>query len=125
TAMSVSSPWLFDRDGPDSMTWARRRRLTPGAAGAAIAAGASPSVMAQDQPTVTVGSKNFAEQLIVGQMLVLLLEDAGFPVEQQMNLGGTIVAHEALVSGELDTYIEYSGTGLLAVLRSEEHTSEL
>lgn len=112
-------PLLFDLKGHDSMTLTRRKLLITGAAGAAIAAGASPSVMAQDQPTVTVGSKNFAEQLIVGQMLVLLLEDAGFPVEQQMNLGGTIVAHEALVSGELDTYIEYSGTGLLAVLGEE------
>jgi glycine betaine/choline ABC-type transport system substrate-binding protein len=95
-----------------------RRQVIGGASAvmAATALGRPAGVSAQDKTTVRVGSKNYAEQLIVGQMLTLLLEDAGFPVEQQMNLGGTIIAHEALVSGDLDTYVEYTGTGLIAVL---------
>ena len=72
---------------------------------------------AQDEkPTVTVGSKEFTEQLIVGEMLALLLEDAGYEAERQLGLAGTAVVHEALVNGEVDTYVEYTGTGLLAIL---------
>jgi len=99
----------------------RRSFLKTSAAGAALATlPLSGTVLArQDKSTVKVGSKNYAEQLIVGEMLALLLEDAGFATERQMNLGGTIIAHEALVSGDLDTYVEYSGTGLIAVLGEE------
>src|SRR5680860_1130696 len=71
---------------------------------------------AQDLPTVTVGSKNLTEQIIVGEMIALLLEDAGYPVERQLNLASTGVVHEALLSGDVDVYVEYTGTGLLAVL---------
>jgi osmoprotectant transport system substrate-binding protein len=49
-------------------------------------------------------------------MYALLLENAGLQVERKLNLGGTAVAHEALKSGELDVYPEYTGTGLLVVL---------
>lgn len=69
-----------------------------------------------DRPTITVGSKNFTEQLIMGEMLSLILEDAGFEVEQQLNLGGTAIVHEGLVSGDVDVYVEYTGTGLVAIL---------
>ena len=71
--------------------------------------------LAQDEP-VTIGSKNFTEQLILGEMYALLLEQAGIPVAKQLNLGGTQVAQEALVAGEIDLYPEYTGTGLTVVL---------
>ena len=67
--------------------------------------------------TVRVGSKDFTEQFILGEMYALLLEDAGFQVERKLNLGGTPVAHQALLSGEIDLYPEYTGTGLLTVLK--------
>lgn len=83
----------------------------------ALMLGTVASIAAQEtKPTVTVGSKEFTEQLIVGQMLALLLEDAGYPVERQLGLAGTAVVHQALVNGEIDTYVEYTGTGLLAIL---------
>jgi glycine betaine/choline ABC-type transport system substrate-binding protein len=72
--------------------------------------------LAQEKPTVTVGSKDFTEQVVINEMLALLLEDAGYPVERQLNLGGTAIVHEALLNGEIDAYIEYTGTGLLAIL---------
>jgi glycine betaine/choline ABC-type transport system substrate-binding protein len=78
--------------------------------------GLVPGMLAQDRPTVTVGSKDFTEQVLLGEMLALLLEDAGYEVERQLNLGGTAVVHEALVNGEIDAYAEYTGTGLLAIL---------
>lgn len=68
------------------------------------------------KPTVTIGSKNFTEQLLIGEMYALLLEEEGFPVNRSLNLGGTLVAHEALVAGEIDLYPEYTGTGLLNML---------
>jgi len=68
---------------------------------------------------VSIGSKNFTEQLILGEMYAQLLEAAGIEVERTLNLGGTAVAHESLVAGEIDLYPEYTGTGLLTVLEME------
>lgn len=70
----------------------------------------------EDLPTVTVGSKDFTESIILAQMVALMLEDNGYTVERQLNLGGTAVVHQALVSGEIDIYVEYTGTGLVAIL---------
>jgi osmoprotectant transport system substrate-binding protein len=69
--------------------------------------------------TITVASKDFTEQFIIGEMYAQLLEDAGYTVERKMNLGGTPVAHQALLDGEIDVYPEYTGTGLLTVLKHE------
>ena len=72
--------------------------------------------------TVTVASKGFAEQFILGEMYALLLEDAGFTVDRKGALGGTPVLHESLLSEELDVYPEYTGTGLLTVLQMDVMT---
>lgn len=69
--------------------------------------------------TITVASKDFTEQFILGEMYALLLEDAGFTVERKLNLGGTPVAQQALLDGEIDLYPEYTGTGLLTVLKMD------
>lgn len=66
---------------------------------------------------IRVGSKDFTEQLILGEIYALALEDAGYTVERKLNLGGTPVAQAALESGEIDLYPEYTGTGLLTVLK--------
>jgi osmoprotectant transport system substrate-binding protein len=66
---------------------------------------------------VRVGSKDFTEQYILGEMYALLLEEAGLNVERRLNLGGTPVAHQALLNNEIDLYPEYTGTGLLTVLK--------
>jgi osmoprotectant transport system substrate-binding protein len=50
-------------------------------------------------------------------MYALLLENAGFQVDRKLNLGGTVVAQEALVNDQLDLYPEYTGTGLLVILK--------
>jgi osmoprotectant transport system substrate-binding protein len=67
--------------------------------------------------TIRVGSKDFTEQFIIGEMYALLLEGSGYKVERKLNLGGTPVAHQALLAGEIDLYPEYTGTGLLTVLK--------
>lgn len=72
-----------------------------------------------DETVIRVGSKDFTEQFILGEMYALALEDAGFKVERKLNLGGTPVAQAALEADEIDLYPEYTGTGLLTVLKKE------
>ncbi len=72
---------------------------------------------AGEKGTVVVGTKDFTEQFVIGNMYRLLLEDAGYTVDYKESLGGTPVAHAALEGGEIDLYPEYTGTGLLTVLK--------
>jgi osmoprotectant transport system substrate-binding protein len=79
-----------------------------------------PNTGGQGQQTggpIRVASKDFTEQFILGEMYAQLLEHEGFQVERKLNLGGTPVAQQALVNGEIDIYPEYTGTGLLTVLK--------
>jgi len=67
---------------------------------------------------IVVGSKNFTEQLILGEILAQQLERRlGQKVDRKLNLGGTLLAHQALVSGEIDLCPEYTGTALTAILK--------
>ena len=72
---------------------------------------------AQEKPVIVVGSKGFTEQLVLGNMLTLLMEDGGFKVDRNIGLGGTVICHEAIVRGDINLYIEYTGTGLMAILK--------
>jgi osmoprotectant transport system substrate-binding protein len=69
------------------------------------------SVSAQDD-AIRVGSKQFTEQIVLGQIVLAALEDAGYTVEDRTNLGSTQVNRDALVNGEIDLYAEYTGTAL-------------
>ena len=66
---------------------------------------------------VVVGSKNFTEQVVLGEILAAALEDRGFAVDRRLNLGGTPLCHEAVRSGQLDVYVEYTGTALTDILK--------
>jgi osmoprotectant transport system permease protein len=67
---------------------------------------------------VTIGSKNFTEQVILGELLAQRIErDTAFKVRRQFNLGGTFVLHKALSKGQIDGYIEYTGTAWTAILK--------
>jgi len=66
---------------------------------------------------VAVGSKDFTEQIILGEILAQVIESkAGVRAQRRFDLGGNL-AHEALVAGEVDAYVEYSGTALTAILK--------
>jgi osmoprotectant transport system substrate-binding protein len=69
--------------------------------------------------SVTVGSKDFDEQLLLGEILVQAFGAAGAEVTNQVNLGGTSVARAALTSGDIDVYPEYNGTGWAVHLEQE------
>lgn len=66
---------------------------------------------------VIVGSKNFTEQVILGEILAAHLEARGFPVERRLNLGGALLCHQAVRGGEIDLYPEYTGTALTDILK--------
>jgi osmoprotectant transport system substrate-binding protein len=71
---------------------------------------------------VVVGSKNFSEQRILGELLAQTLEANGLAVERRLDLGGTFVCDAALRNGQIDTYVEYTGTALTAVLKEQPAT---
>src|SRR5216683_1257275 len=68
-----------------------------------------------DQGHVALGSKDFTESILLGEIVAQLLEARGVSVERQFELGGNL-PHEALVSGRLDLYPEYTGTSYAAIL---------
>ena len=87
-------------------------------AGLIAAAGAHWVLGCSRARLLTVGSKNFTEQVILGEIVAqhvsLRLSER---VDRKLNLGGTLLAHQALVKGDLDLYPEYTGTALTAVLK--------
>jgi osmoprotectant transport system substrate-binding protein len=69
------------------------------------------------QPHLTIGSKFFTEQVILAELLAQHIEArTGIPVDRKTNLGGTLLVHKALLAGDIDLYVEYTGTALTAVL---------
>jgi len=69
------------------------------------------------QSKITIGSKFFTEQVILAELLAQHIEaKTGISVERKTNLGGTLLVHKALEAGQLDLYVEYTGTALTAVL---------
>jgi osmoprotectant transport system substrate-binding protein len=67
---------------------------------------------------ITIGSKNFTEQLILAELMAQHIEaKTDLKVERRLNLGGTFVCHQGLLSGELDLYPEYTGTAYSAILK--------
>jgi len=87
--------------------------------------GSGPGAGEGGGPAITVGSKNFTEQYILGNMYALALEDAGFKVERRLNLGSEQIADRALQNGQIDLYPEYTGTALAAVLDYEGDPAQL
>lgn len=67
---------------------------------------------------IVVGSKNFTEQMILGEIAAQHIEHKlGVLVERRLDLGGTLLAHESLVAGQIDLYPEYSGTAFSEILK--------
>lgn len=91
--------------------WPARRR---GAAAAVLLLAAA----CGRRDRVIVGSKNFTESDLLGEIVAQQIERrTGLPVERRFHLGGTFVCHQAITAGRIDLYVEYSGTAYTAVLR--------
>jgi osmoprotectant transport system permease protein len=77
----------------------------------------------QTPATITIGSKNFTEQVILGEILAQTIENnTNLKVDRKLNLGGTFIAHEAVKAGKIAGYVEYTGTAFAAVLKEKTIT---
>ena len=100
---------------------ARRRTRSPrrvvGAAAALAVVVLLSSVVAARKASgaIVVASKNFTEQLVLGELLAQAIEREGLPVARRLNLGGTLICDRALLTGDADVYVEYTGTALTAI----------
>ncbi|MDJ0658676.1 MAG: glycine betaine ABC transporter substrate-binding protein [Crocosphaera sp.] len=75
------------------------------------------SFLNQSQGQIIIGSKNFTEQLILGEMIAQQIENnSNFTVDRRFNLGGTFICHEAVKAQKIDGYVEYTGTAFTAIL---------
>ncbi len=87
-----------------------------------ILALASPELlrMWRAEESISIGGKDFTEQSVVGEILAQLIEEkTDLRVERNLYLGGTMVCFNALRGGDLDMYVEYTGTGLVNILEKE------
>ena len=79
------------------------------------------SASAGEKGTIRIGSKDFTENEIVAELYALALEDAGFKVERIMDISSSVI-HTSIVNDEIDLYPEYTGTGLISVLKMDPLT---
>ena len=83
-----------------------------------------PAALAAQTRPVVIGSKTFTESYLLAEMMAQLLESRRIPVERRTGLGGTLVAFQALLSGEIDAYAEYSGTISQVILNMDSDSTE-
>ena len=96
----------------------RRSALAAGIVliGAAIAAGSFAYAARRGTDAIKIGSKNFTEQIILGELVAQTIETrTPLRVERRLNLGGTFICDRAVRSGDIDAYVEYSGTAQTAI----------
>jgi osmoprotectant transport system permease protein len=104
---------------PSRHTRSRTRLVIAGAAVSVLMVGAAGMFARRAPDTVVVGSKNFTEQVLLGELMAQTLESHGVAVERRLNLGGTFICDRALRSGDIDLYPEYTGTALTAIFREK------
>lgn len=108
--------WLEKQLSGRRRSSSRRAVATTAAVILAAVMVASASAARRASGAIVVGSKNFTEQLVLGELLAQTIErDAGLPVDRRLNLGGTLICDQALITGAIDVYVEYTGTALTAV----------
>jgi osmoprotectant transport system permease protein len=108
--------WLERRLSTRRRSRSRQAALTAAAAVMLLALVGSAVAAARSSHAIVVGSKNFTEQLILGEIVAQTIErETGLPVQRRLNLGGTLICDRALLSGDVDVYVEYTGTALTAI----------
>jgi osmoprotectant transport system permease protein len=107
-----------------------RRYILIGASGLILAALTLPFVLtfqsknsnqAAAKQTIRVGSKDFTESIVLAEILAQSLENRGIVIERRFELGGNL-AHDALLSNQIDVYPEYTGTAFTAILKHQPLT---
>ncbi len=108
--------WLERRLDPRRHRGTRRGTIVAAAAAIAALVLSGVALAGRSNAGVVVGSKNFTEQVILGELLAQTIErETDLTVDRRLNLGGTLIAERALLSGEIDAYVEYTGTSLTAI----------
>jgi osmoprotectant transport system permease protein len=108
--------WLERRLSDRRRTRSRRRAVAAAASLVILALLGSAAFTARGTDTIVVGSKNFTEQIVLGEIVAQTIErETGLPVERRLNLGGTLICDRALAGGDIDVYVEYTGTALTAI----------
>jgi osmoprotectant transport system permease protein len=113
-----------------SLAWLERRigarRGRTGRAAAVVAAATAVLAIAvlsmpaaASRTAIVVGSKNFTEQVVLGELMAQAIEAEGVPVARKLDLGGTFICDRALRSGDIDLYVEYTGTSVSAVFHQD------
>jgi len=73
-----------------------------------------------EQPNLVIGSKNFTEQTVLGEIVAQHIENkTGLRVERHFYLAGSYICHQAMLAGRIDMYVEYTGTALTAILKQK------
>ena len=101
-------------------TW---KKLTAAAIALTLAGSYAVTAIADEKKTIRVGSKDFTENEIVAELYALALEDAGYKVERMMDISSSVI-HTSIVNNEIDLYPEYTGTGLISILKMDPLTDE-
>ena len=89
----------------------------------ALACSFTVTAIADEKKMIRVGSKDFTENEIVAELYALALENAGYNVERIMDISSSVI-HTSIVNDEIDLYPEYTGTGLISILKMEPLTDE-
>ncbi|MEO6221892.1 MAG: ABC transporter permease/substrate-binding protein [Vicinamibacterales bacterium] len=106
---------------------ARGARLRPLVAGAVLVMVLAVVIVGQrvggGPAPIVVGSKNFTEQIVLGEIVAQVVEQEGFTVSRKLNLGGTLICDAALRAGGIDVYVEYTGTAVTAIFKDDTPVS--
>lgn len=83
------------------------------------------AIQTSEKPdSIRIGSKNFTEQFILGELIAQMLEaHTEIPIERKFNLGSVVICHQAMLNGELDIYPEYTGTAYRVILEQTDNLS--
>jgi len=101
---------------PEMGRMVRRNSLLLALVALGLASAVLPMRSSAQRPPVVVASKPFGESFLLAEMFAQLLESRGITVQRRLGLGATEIAFQALRSGDIDVYPEYTGTGLVAIL---------
>jgi osmoprotectant transport system substrate-binding protein/osmoprotectant transport system permease protein len=109
--------WVERRLSPGQRRMPRAAPVVATAAVLLVAAVGSAAFGPVQANTIVVGSKNFTEQVVLGELLAQTLERRGVNVTRRLNLGGSFICDRAIRSGDIDAYVEYTGTAIAAILK--------
>jgi osmoprotectant transport system permease protein len=113
---------IFAPGRAKALRWTVQISFAATAAAAIVFALLASGILSRKADRIVVGSKDFTEQVILGEMIAQVIESrTGLAVERKFELGGDL-CHRAMIAGEMDVYVEYTGTAFTAILKHQPTT---